>query len=58
MADNTDVEILNITDDHSRLLLASRAYRVVGGHHVVAAFTATFARLGTPAAVLTGVDTC
>ncbi|MCV7377855.1 transposase [Mycobacterium alsense] len=53
LADGTDVEILNILDDHSRLLLASRAYPIVGGHHVVETFTATFARVGTPAAVLT-----
>jgi transposase InsO family protein len=53
LADDTEVEILNILDDHSRLLLASRAYYTVGGHHVVEAFTNTFARVGTPAAVLT-----
>ena len=53
LADGTDVEILNVLDDHSRLLLASRAYRTVGGHHVVEAFTDTVARFGTPAGVLT-----
>jgi transposase len=53
LADDTDVEILNILDDHSRLILASRAYPTVGGHHVVEAFTDTFAHFGTPTAVLT-----
>ncbi len=53
LADDTDVEILNVLDDHSRLLLASRAYRTVCGHHVVEAFTDTFGRFGTPAGVLT-----
>jgi transposase InsO family protein len=53
LADDTEVEILNILDDHSRLILASRAYLTVGGHDVVEAFTDTFARFGAPAAVLT-----
>jgi transposase InsO family protein len=53
LADDTEVEILNILDDHSRLLLASRAYPTVGGHDVVETFTDTIARFGTPAAVLT-----
>ena len=35
LADDTDVEILNIIDDHSRLALASRARATVTGHDVV-----------------------
>jgi transposase len=53
LADDTEVEILNILDDHSRLALASIARRTVGGHDVVDIFTAAFGRFGTPASVLT-----
>ncbi len=53
LADDTDVEILNILDDHSRLALASRARPTVGGHDVVEAFTDAFGRFGIPATVLT-----
>jgi transposase InsO family protein len=53
LADGTDVEILNLIDDHSRLALTSRARPTVGGHDVVDAFTDAFAHWGTPAAVLT-----
>jgi transposase InsO family protein len=53
LADDTDVEILNILDDHSRLAVSSRARATVTGHDVVEAFTDAFGRLGTPAAVLT-----
>ena len=53
LADGTEVEILNILDDHSRLALTSRARPTVTGHDVVNAFTDAFTRWGTPAAVLT-----
>jgi transposase InsO family protein len=53
LADGSDIEILNWLDDHSRLLLATTAYRRVAGPDVVASFTATAARYGLPAATLT-----
>src|SRR6201996_8931728 len=53
LADNTEVEILNWLDDHSRYLLAATAYRRVTGPDVVASFTATAATYGLPASTLT-----
>jgi transposase InsO family protein len=53
LTDDTEVEILNILDDHFRLAAASRAKPTVCGHDVVDAFTEAFGRWGTPAAVLT-----
>jgi transposase InsO family protein len=47
------VEILNFIDDHSRLLLASRAFPVVTGPAVISTFLAATQRHGTPATVLT-----
>lgn len=47
------VEILNFIDDHSRLLLASRAVSVVKGADVIATFVEACERWGTPACVLT-----
>lgn len=47
------VEILNFIDDHSRLLVASRALSVVTGSDVIATFLRATERWGTPAAVLT-----
>jgi transposase InsO family protein len=47
------VEILNFIDDHSRLLIASRAVAVVTGPDVIATFLGATERWGTPAAVLT-----
>ena len=47
------MEILNIIDDHSRLLIASIARRTITGPDVVDAFTDAFTTWGTPAAVLT-----
>ena len=38
LADGTDVEILNIIDDHSRLLVASRAFRTTKAPDVVETF--------------------
>jgi transposase InsO family protein len=51
LADNTNIEILNIIDDHSRLCVASKAIRVVTAHDVVNAFH-TAATRGYPASVL------
>jgi transposase InsO family protein len=53
LAGGEDVEILNIVDDHSRLLVASHARRVTKGGDVVASFHEAFAAHGFPASVLT-----
>lgn len=53
LTNGTSVEILNIIDDHSRLLIASIARRTITGPDVVDAFTDAFTTWGTPAAVLT-----
>ena len=53
LADHTQVEILDILDDHSRVALASHARAVTTGPDVVDTFVAAFTRWGTPAGVLT-----
>jgi transposase InsO family protein len=53
LADHTDVEILDIIDDHSRLAIASVARRVTTSPDVVDTVTAAFADWGTPATILT-----
>jgi transposase InsO family protein len=53
LADHTEVEILDIIDDHSRLAVASHARPVTTGPDVVDTFCAAFAHWGTPAGVLT-----
>lgn len=53
LRDGTKVEILNFLDDHSRLLLASRALRVVTGPDVISTFLFASETWGVPAAVLT-----
>ena len=53
LTDDTEVEILNILDDHSRLLIGSSAHRTVTGTDVVNDFQAGFERHGLPASVLT-----
>ena len=53
LADGTDVEILNIIDDHSRINIAAKARRITLGPQVVDTFTAAFTRWGAPASVLT-----
>jgi transposase InsO family protein len=53
LADRTEVEILNVIDDHSRLCMASVARRVTTGGQVWATFAAAFTRYGVPAEVLT-----
>jgi len=47
------VQILNFIDDHSRLLLASRAVSAVTGAVVMATFLQACERWGTPACMLT-----
>lgn len=51
--DGSGVEILNILDDHSRLLVASDAYRTTKGDDVVRSFNQGFDLHGRPASVLT-----
>ncbi len=53
LADDTEAEILNILDDHSRLALASLAAPTMTGPDVVDTFLAAFTKWGTPASVLT-----
>ena len=53
LADTTEVEILNLLDDHSRVGLASLARTTMTGPDVVDTFTTAFTRWGTPASVLT-----
>lgn len=53
LADGSEVEILNLLDDHSRLNLASHARRTTLGPDVVTTFRAAFDRWGIPASVLT-----
>jgi transposase InsO family protein len=53
LADGTEVEILNILDDHSRLALASVPRRTITGPDVVHTFQDAFLRWGIPASVLT-----
>jgi transposase InsO family protein len=53
LADGSDVEILNLIDDHSRLLLAADAFRTVKGGDVVRTFLGAAERHGAPAGLLT-----
>jgi transposase InsO family protein len=53
LADGTDVEILNVIDDHSRLLAASRAFVTAKAADVVETFHKGAAELGLPASMLT-----
>jgi transposase InsO family protein len=53
LADGTDVEILDLVDDHSRLLLAATAFRTVKAADALATFRAAAERHGLPAALLT-----
>jgi len=53
LANGSDVEILNVLDDHSRLLVASRAFRTAKAADVVETFHLGAAELGVPASMLT-----
>ncbi|QUR67476.1 IS481 family transposase [Mycobacterium spongiae] len=53
LADHTEVEILNIIDDHSRLAISSHARPVTRGPDVVDDFVAAFSQWDTPATILT-----
>ena len=53
LADHSEVEILDIIDDHSRAAIASVVRPVTTGPDVVDTFITAFAHWGTPAGVLT-----
>src|SRR5829696_4199253 len=53
LADDSEVEILNILNDHSRVNIAAKARRITLGPQVVDTFLAAFDRWGIPAEVLT-----
>ena len=53
LADGTEVEILNILDDHSRLLVASRVFAPTRATDVVEAFHHAAVAWGFPASMLT-----
>jgi len=53
LADHTEVDILDIIDDHSRLAVASAVRPTMTGPDVLDTFLAAFPRWGTPAGVLT-----
>jgi transposase InsO family protein len=53
LSDGTDVEVLNIIDDRSRLLVASRASLTTKPADVVATFEAGGTEVGLPASLLT-----
>jgi transposase InsO family protein len=55
-ADGTGVEIINWLDDHSRYLLASRAYRRVTGNDVITTFLAAASVHGLPQSTLTDIQ--
>jgi transposase InsO family protein len=52
LADGSDVEILNLIDDHSRLCLVSDTYRAVTAQDVVASFRGARDYHGLPASLL------
>lgn len=53
LADRTDVEVLNLIDDHSRLLLASVAFRTIKAPDVLETFFLAAESYGYPAKFLT-----
>jgi transposase InsO family protein len=53
LADGTDVEVLNMLDDHSRLLVAAQAFRTTKAADVVVTFHQAARRHGLPASMLT-----
>jgi transposase InsO family protein len=52
LADGTDVEILNLVDDHSRLAIGSDARKVFKANDVVTSFRRAALRYGLPAQML------
>jgi len=56
LANGTDVEILNVIDDHSRLLVASRGFVTAKAADVVETFHLGVSELGLPASMLTDIQ--
>ena len=56
LTDGTEVEILNILDDHSRVCIASIARMVFTGTQVWQVFLTAIGRWGPPAEVLTDIQ--
>jgi transposase InsO family protein len=56
LADGSEVEILNMIDDHSRLLVASRAFGIIKAPDVVETFHQAAATWGLPASMLTDIQ--
>jgi transposase len=56
LADQTEIEILNVIDDHARLALASDARLVFKAADVLASVTTAISSYGLPAAVLTDIQ--
>jgi transposase InsO family protein len=52
LADDTEVEILNFLDDHSRLVVSSRVFAIVSSPDVVRVFNRAAKAWGFPGAVL------
>ena len=52
LADGSPLEILNVIDDHSRLLVAAACFRTLKAADVVAVFHEAAVRVGYPAALL------
>src|SRR6516165_187045 len=53
LADQTDVEVLNWLDDHSRFMLSCTAHQPVSGDVVVSVFLDVIGQYGRPASTLT-----
>ncbi|HVT63530.1 MAG TPA: IS481 family transposase, partial [Mycobacteriales bacterium] len=53
LADDSDVEILNWLDDHSRMLLSATVFARVSGEDVVSSFSNNINDYGLPASTLT-----
>ena len=56
LADGSGVEIINWLDDHSRYLLASRAYPRITGQTVISTFLAATDAHGLPRSTLTDIQ--
>jgi transposase InsO family protein len=52
LADDTEVEIINVIDDHSRVCIASRAVPVTSAANLVEVFRSAWGTWGFPASVL------
>ncbi|MDT7596794.1 MAG: hypothetical protein QOJ06_2340, partial [Pseudonocardiales bacterium] len=57
LSDGTDVEILNLLDDHSRLCVGSDTLRVFKAHDVDDSFRKAAASYGDPASMLSDIQT-